>query len=620
MRSYSCILKVIVVYALLGIVIASCIDKDTDYSLPDAPQTPNDFDYSTTQQVQLNVQYEVPEGYQVLFDVYFENPFEIDEEGQVVKRTDVVPKVTRMTDGNGKYAGLEVIPGYLDGDIYIYSSYIGVPTLYKTTLQGNKIQADISWDTMYDFVSAAPTRVESNFTYPKAFNILGDWDENGRPDYLDSEGALSLSQPIMNAINRTLPEDGKCPQKYRQSVDFEIKEPAHVKVRFIGGKSSAYSTFGYYCYKADASIGEIKKAKKYIVFPNTRTGIGLKGGECVALHYIDENGVDRGTDFPKGIKIGWFIRNAAFWKGNIGEGKGMFYSTPKLNTDGRTHTVAFRINDFVVLSFEDWTDEDYNDVMFNVWSDPIKAIVTPNLPEVIPPGNPDDSSIAYSMTYKGILAFEDNWPSKGDYDLNDVVIKYNSVLSFNTKNEVLSTKDTFTALWSGASYSNSFIYQLNTDKLNVESSLEVDQDLALATIPVFVDVKTATGDNTKTSTVNVTNKFKTPVDHEVLGGAPYNPFISVFKYTGYDRTEVHLVNHKPTEKAKKALFHTGEDLSDLNAGIYYVSASKYPFAINLSDAEVYSTEEREAVDKTYPRFVSWAESNGAKDKDWYLGK
>ena len=224
MRSYSCILKVIVVYALLGIVIASCIDKDTDYSRPDDPQTPNDFDYSTTQQVQLNVQYEVPEGYQVLFDVYFENPFEIDEEGQVVKRTDVVPKVTRMTDGNGKYAGLEVIPGYLDGDIYIYSSYIGVPTLYKTTLQGNKIQADISWYTMYDFVSAAPTRVESNFTYPKAFNILGDWDENGRPDYLDSEGALSLSQPIMNAINRTLPEDGKCPQKYRQSVDFEIKD------------------------------------------------------------------------------------------------------------------------------------------------------------------------------------------------------------------------------------------------------------------------------------------------------------------------------------------------------------------------------------------------------------
>ena len=33
------------------------------------------------------------------------------------------------------------------------------------------------------------------------------------------------------------------------------------------------------------------------------------------------------------------------------------------------------------------------------------------------------------MTYKGILAFEDNWPSKGDYDLNDVIVKYSSILS-----------------------------------------------------------------------------------------------------------------------------------------------------------------------------------------------
>lgn len=69
-------MKVIVVYALL--VIASCIDKIQTILV--GPQTPNDFDYSTTQQVQLNVQYEVPEGYQVLFDVYFENPFAIDED------------------------------------------------------------------------------------------------------------------------------------------------------------------------------------------------------------------------------------------------------------------------------------------------------------------------------------------------------------------------------------------------------------------------------------------------------------------------------------------------------------------------------------------------------------
>ena len=69
-------------------------------------------------------------------------------------------------------------------------------------------------------------------------------------------------------------------------------------------------------------------------------------------------------------------------------------------------------------------------------------------------------------------------------------------------------------------------------------------------------MKDATGNNTKTTTVAISNKFKTPIDHEVFGVAPYNPFISVFKITNYNRTEVHLVNNKPTEKADKALFHT----------------------------------------------------------------
>ena len=60
--------------------------------------------------------------------------------------------------------------------------------------------------------------------------------------------------------------------------------------------------------------------------------------------------------------------------------------------------------------------------------------MTPELPEVKPTEPEDDSSIAYSIVYKGILAFEDNWPDKGDYDLNDMILKYNSVMYYNTKN------------------------------------------------------------------------------------------------------------------------------------------------------------------------------------------
>lgn len=632
MRSFlfnSRVLTILAAYAFGGFVLTSCVDKDTDYSRPDSGSTPNSFAFNTTQEVQLNVKYELPEyskneDYEVIFEVYFENPFKIESDGRIVKNDDIKSKLTRATDGSGKYTGKEVISGYLlnEGkEVYIYTSSIGVPQLYKTTLSGNSIQADINWKTMYEFDPIPETRAESNYSIPAGFEKLGDWDIKGHPDYLSTDGELELSKSLLKSINKTIPEGGTCDKNYRQEVDFEIQKPANVKVRFIGGTSTATSTFGYYCYKAnvdkDKELEAIKKAKKYIVFPNTRTGVGIKGGECVELHYIDEDGVDQGINFPIGVKIGWFISNNAFKNGNIGNGLKTFYSTQKMNGDDRKHTAAFKVGDFIVLSFEDWTDQDYNDVQFNILSNPIEAIA-PDVPSVDPVEPEDNNSVAYQMSYNGIVAFEDNWPSKGDYDLNDVVVKYNSILRYNIKNQVLSTEDEFTAMWSGAAYANSFNYQLNTARENVISNQSLDQDLSLATIPVFANMKEATGENSKTTTVKVDNKFKTPIDHEVFGVAPYNPFISVFMKTGYDRTEVHFVNYKPTEKAKKSLFQTESDLSDVSKGIYYVSAEKYPFAFHLSDVGEYSTQEGKSVDKTYPKFASWVESNGTKDKDWYM--
>lgn len=628
MRSFSFNSRFVTAFAIClfgSYLMTGCVDKDTDYSKPDNGSNPNTFAFSTTQEVQFDLRYDIPAmGYKVLFDVYTENPLKKDADGQVEKREDVKSILRRMTDGNGRYTDKDIIPGYLlnEGEeIYIYTTDVGVPTLYKTTIQGNRIQGNINWDTMFDMNPASgTTRAVGDFAIPEGFNTLGGWDAMGRPDNLDSEGEMQLSESLLKTINKTIPEGKNCPKEYLQPADFEIKEVANVKVCFIGGTSSAASTFGYYCYKKGASKEEIAAAKKYIVFPNTKTGQGIKGGECMKLRYIDKDGIDHGYDFPKGVMIGWFISNNAFKDGNISENK-TFYSTTSLNSDRRTHTAAFKVNDFIVLSFEDWTDQDYNDVMFNIWTNPIEAIA-PEVPEVEPEED-DDTSIAYRMTYKGIVAFEDNWPSKGDYDLNDVVVKYNSILAFNTKNQVLSTEDTFTAWWAGASYLNSFIYQMNTERSNVQCTKDgvdysMDKDLSLATIPVFEDMKEATKDNTKKTTVVINNKFKTPIDHERFGVAPYNPFISVFKMINYNRTEVHLVNYKPTDKAKEDLFHTKGDLSDLNKGIYYVSDSKYPFAIHLADAERYSTTEGEAVDKTFPKFASWVESNGTKDKDWYL--
>lgn len=615
----------------MTITFIGCEHDVYDPNNKDKGETPNPFEFSTTSDIQVNVKYDVPEGYKILFEVYLENPFTTNEEGQTVKRTGISPVITRMTDGNGTYNGKETITTDHGNEAYIYTSYIGVPGLFKAEIKDNAIHADINMESANK--SLVQTRAGVTGDIPGEYKYLGTWNENGRPEYLDSEGSLDISSDVMDLINSTLPEGGKCPKKYRQSVDFIVNDPkgrdVEVSVRFIGGTSSAASTFGYYCYRDGDSKKEIEAAARYVIFPNTLTSnvqgkaIALKRGDCVKLHYFDENGIDKGTVFPNGVRIGWFLLNNAFYKNY----KAVF-STPELNNKKIQYTAAFRIKDFIVLSFEDWDKEgDFNDVMFNVLANPIEAI-TPDIPDVKPDeGGNAETDVAYTMNYKGIVAFEDNWPHKGDYDLNDVIVKYNSTLSFNTANKVLFTEDTFTALWCGASYKDGFAYQLNTERDNVKTEIlesastftgqGLDDALSQATINVLLDTKSVTNNNTRTGVYKFKNTFTTPVDHATFGVAPYNPFLIAHDNLGTDRTEVHLINHKPTEKADMNLFHTQKDLSDINAGIYYVAAENYPFAIHLIDATDFKTKEKEAIDVTFPDFSKWAKSNGTEHKDWY---
>ena len=575
----------------------------------DDEKTPNSFDFSTTSSIQVNVKYDVPEGYKVLFEIYLEDPFTIDKDGQIIKRTDLEPVIRRMTDGNGAYSGKEIINSDHGDEAYIYTSYIGVPTLFKTVIAGDAITADIKWDSTDD---NPQTRAEG-WQAPKGYHVLGTWSSKGYPHYLDTDNKITIPGDVLTIINTTLKEGGTCPKQYRQAIDFEINDPegrnAEVSIRIIGGTSGAASAFGYYCYRADASLSEIKKAPKCIVFPNTlmdnyynKKASGLQGGESVKLHYIDPDGVDQGTVFPNGVKIGWFLLNDSFYGGN----NKPFYSTTKLNGDGRTHTAAFRIDDFVVLSFEDWTDQDYNDIQFNVWSNPIEAIINPDIPDIKPDGGNEDKK--YSLEYKGIIAFEDNWPRKGDYDLNDVIVKYQSVLNFNDANQVLSTEDTYELLWSGATFKNGFAYQLNTERSNMSTEIleapttfngqGLDTDLSKATVNVFLSALDVTERNTKTATYKIKNTFKTPLSHETLGIPPYNPFIMVHDELKESRIEVHLVNYPPTEKADMALFHTEEDLSSVPTS-YYVANGNYPFAIHLSGATNFNTPETHPIDKSF---------------------
>lgn len=583
------------------------------------------FDFATSAKCRLDITYDVPEGYRVFFEMYAENPFTTDNNGQQIKRADIKPIAKGFTDENGKFNHEVIIPAYV-GDVYVYSPYVGVPALLSGKVMDKKITV-----FSQDYTTALYTRANGDHqSVHNGFKTIGSWKSGGTPDYLIN--SINISGSLLDAINNAFNEGRPVNKAYFKKTDIVIKENANVTLTFISENTANNNVLGYYCYDTDnkpATAEEIQD--KIVAFPRAKTGI-LKRGNTIQLKYW-KDGVNKGDVFPAGTSIGWVLCSDGYNFNSvqgISKGREYFYSNPNFNpeTSGeKNHVALFQKDKFICFGFEDWYnnlgDGDCNDVIFHVASNPVGAIE--EVPEV--PENPKDpEKVAYTMEYAGTLAFEDIWPYQGDYDMNDVVVKYNSTVSFNHLNEVISTQDTFQLLWAGAQYENSFGYQLSTDRSNASVEIKsegytsplsgIDEQLSKATVMLFDNAVTATADNTRQPKFIVTTKYRNRISIDDFVPAPYNPFIVV--KNNYNRTEIHLSNYKPTEKADQSLFGTGNDLSDPVKGIYYVSDNHFPFAINIIGNDEYRIpDEMIRIDKIYPKFNDWATSKGETNKDWY---
>jgi len=418
-------------------------------------------------------------------------------------------------------------------------------------------------------------------------------------------------------------------------ADILIKEDANVVVNYFGGDTGAQSVFAYYCYSENASIDKIRQAAKHacVIFPNVhKSSLGNYSGVAVNLKYIDETGSfpeEEPERIPAGTKIGFLIWNDG-WRGVKANGN-MFYSTKSLNSDKISHTAIFaaknkagdRVN---VITMEDWKngENDYNDVAFVISSNPIAAIEVPDVP------NPGDRQ--GTEKYSGVLGFEDNWPEQGDYDLNDVVMKYQSSVDYNIDNKVLNIIDKFTLAWTGANYKNSFAYEVPFD-LSKASQVIINGDEITSysgnVITLFKDAKAELGvsnvnaedminQNIQEKTYTVSIQFNNPTLDKSVVVAPYNPFIKVFN----SATEVHLTDHKPTTGANNR-FPSGADISrgDVD-GTYFICKDGFPFAIHVDarlDASILNLDlkkENQRIDKTYPKFAEWAKTRDPQIKWW----
>ncbi len=249
------------------------------------------------------------------------------------------------------------------------------------------------------------------------------------------------------------------------------------------------------------------------------------------------------------------------------------------------------------------------------------------------------------------LAFEDLWPAAGDYDMNDLVLFYRTVINtvsyFGQQEE--STIDSVqvagevTAI--GAALHSGFAVELtgiprsaiDPEGLSLTVGgepaghvvLEAGAGYEDAVLIIYEDAwnhvspsegcqfyrtQDHCGGTAHASHFSLTAPLKVEIPASDLDDQLLNPFIFA---ADSRRMEIHLKNKPPTAKAYMGAFGALDDSSIPASGIYYQTAAGLPWAMVIGEAWSHPEEARDLVE-SYPDFVPYVTSGGESNVDWHL--
>jgi LruC domain-containing protein len=584
-----------------------------------------------------------------------------------------------ITSASGMLSITQKIPTYVK-KVSIKPNYIGLPSEMIVEIAGSKVQLNLGGKdpqiSGYVVEPEAPTMIAGARTAAQEYppiSYMGSWDSNGVPKYLESTRD-AIGSSFLEKINASVPEGQPVPTAHPDFLNaanrnyLVIKELSDVWVTFVHEGAGWTNTLGYYTFDPAAPPTKPSDISKInIIFPNVSfkgSGGGLVTGDKVKLGRFEGN-----------TAIGFVLLANAYSNGTVGKGHYAHYSQDALNTetvkDLRRHLIV--LNDpethRMVLSFEDVSrqntpincDNDFNDAIFFATSNPVRAIDTDNIPVIDSAKDSDGDGVGDSRdeypkdptrainnytpsknTYSTV-AYEDLWPSQGDYDLNDLVVNYQFQEVLNASNQVVEMKMKAYVKAIGASFPSGWGFQMPIEPSAVKSvtgasltegriktsanGLEADQKYAvvIAFDNAFKRMKPYSGfvNTTQGSTIvapadtlNLQIVFSSPVNKSTLGNAPFNPFSFKSDERG---KEVHLPNMVPTSKADLSLFGTANDNSSVSKKVYYKTAKGLPWAIDFTSDFRYPAESQAIID-AYLKFSQWAESGGSNYSDWYLQK
>ena len=638
-----------------ALVLSSCTDNDVYKGPKEDEKEFNNFSFSTVQKdVNLSVNYvNGTVKSNVYFEVYDEMPVTESEYGTYIKRQDVNYLFAAYTKEDGTYQGKLELPSYLT-KVYIYSPAFFAQTLMEANVVNGSIEATDNAGTDTRAITTTKYPYDSYLVSNKYGNEvwktwLGTYNmyKNGDINYkYNGNLAATKDDGLYTAHTRIINSHTTCPQEYRGYSDMYVNKDAEVVVTFLGQNTCWTCSLGYYYYKDKEQPKDLNDAHVIMLFPNTQDGnwfnnpfqaelsAGINPLTAVQLMYYPNiaTGSKEGatTTFPAGYRIG-FVLATNGWNNHVGDFSGYkkyraaTSSGLSLSDKGvkfeEPRTAVYRYGDWILTSFEDYmTDENFSDVVIALKSNPVDAI------DDIPVTNPDEDKTSIDFL-KGTYAFEDLWPNQGDYDMNDVVVRYNYGSTFDEKNLIYSESFTFKTFQNIASNQNGLAFHLNTEG-NIEStSYSIRQQGEKEFTETTFEYEPQ--DNVYLLTTNVKEnmgaEYKVTVNYSKPISKQSEAQAFIFKNDADGlRWEVHIPQEMPTSQINKKYFGQGDDASNPNQSIYYVRKGNYPFAFFLSRATesdlsklLDGTNEKTAINLLYSGYDGWVSSNGEKNKDWY---
>lgn len=494
------------------LTLSSCLNSNNDDIITD-PITLG-FDYKTIKEYKVSIMTLNNENLpfsNVQIKLYTQNPLNADGTLRADHENFLIYK------GNTNEGGIlscQIAPATTVDSLSILVNQIGLPSLMTVKLNSSEINVQIGGNVSQS-VKVKSDINNNNLVIPTPkkvsnFYVLGTWNSQGKPDYLEQTNDL-ISTAFLDDVNASLPERIKLPVSHPEYLTSEddgsvvLIKDAEVWVTFVHEGAGFLNTLAYYTHPTNqppATKNDIKDAT--VVFPNVSfngSGGQLISGNKVQLFYLNTQTNTYTNIFPAGTTVSWILRSNGYGGGNtttIANGYYNYYSdkrfNPELIESNRKHNVMLKDvqNERFLLGFEDLnreqgSDDDFNDAVFYTTVTPYSAVKNAIYQSIDSPRDADDDGVsdgsddypndpkkAYNNYYPsknqvGTLAFEDLWPYKGDYDFNDLVIDYNYNQITNSQNKTTAIEAQFTVRAIGASYKNGFGIEFNTTPENVIS-------------------------------------------------------------------------------------------------------------------------------------------------------